>query len=361
VLARSGAGSNIRLETGPPPTRLPSELLARTLFTGVDATDVEVVEGGYGMPPPGASELVLGHECLAEVVEAPPASGLAAGDRIVPLVRHGCDRCLECLRGVPDMCTTNGYREHGIKELDGFMRDFWTDIPQAVVRAPADLGHFAVLTEPLSIVVKGFEEMSRFEERVPGFNPSDGFSGRRALVAGTGSLGSLAAFLLRLHGCEVTALDRSGEGTRSAKLLRSIGVEHVNTRSEDIGEIAKQRDGFDIIFEATGAPTLTFELAETLAKNGMLCLLGVPSKAATVELAAGELMKRMVLGNQIIFGSVNSNRLHFEHALEYLAAFLSEWPQAFPSVITHVFKVGEIEEALVGRYPDAIKRVVQWD
>ena len=42
-------------------------------------TDGEIVRGEYGWPPPGEERLVLGHESLGRVLEAPEGSGLRGG------------------------------------------------------------------------------------------------------------------------------------------------------------------------------------------------------------------------------------------------------------------------------------------
>ena len=48
------------------------DLLVQTLAVGVCGTDLEIVGGGYGWAPPGRERLVLGHESLGRVLEAPP-------------------------------------------------------------------------------------------------------------------------------------------------------------------------------------------------------------------------------------------------------------------------------------------------
>src|SRR5215470_9439262 len=49
-----------------------SEVLLRTVEVGICGTDREICSFEYGTPPPGATELVLGHEALTEVVETGP-------------------------------------------------------------------------------------------------------------------------------------------------------------------------------------------------------------------------------------------------------------------------------------------------
>lgn len=67
----------------PETPRCDGSLLARTRLIGMCGTDVEIAVDGYGVPPPGQARLVLGHESLGEVLEAPEGSGFAPGDLLV--------------------------------------------------------------------------------------------------------------------------------------------------------------------------------------------------------------------------------------------------------------------------------------
>ncbi|MEU2056363.1 alcohol dehydrogenase catalytic domain-containing protein [Streptomyces bungoensis] len=63
-------------------------LLVEGRLLGICGTDVDIVDGGYGTPPPGRDRLVIGHESLGEVVEAPGGSGFAPGDLVAGIVRR---------------------------------------------------------------------------------------------------------------------------------------------------------------------------------------------------------------------------------------------------------------------------------
>lgn len=343
------------------PTRGAADALVRTLITGIDGTDEEIVQGRSGEPPPGEDVLVLGHECLGEVLEAPPHSPFEPGDLVVPLVRHGCGTCGACRYGAPDLCPHEDYVEHGIKGLHGFMRDLWTDDPQTLVKAPLQLGRLAVLTEPLSIVVKAVEHARHIQRRIPWFDDEGGFRRQRALLAGTGSLGSLGAFLLRLEGMDVWAMDRHGDETSVAHLLRDIGVEHVNARTEDVGALAEELGGFDLVIEATGVPQVVFQVLPGLASNGVMAMLGVPPEKPAFRVEGDTIMKRMVTRNQTLFGSVNSNRRHFEMAMEALLAARSRWGRTIERVMSDVFLPEEHRQAFDASHPDLIKKFIQWD
>jgi threonine dehydrogenase-like Zn-dependent dehydrogenase len=63
-------------------------VLVATRSVGICGTDHELLAGEHGRAPAGESRLVLGHESLGEVLEAPPDSGLRAGDGVVGIVRR---------------------------------------------------------------------------------------------------------------------------------------------------------------------------------------------------------------------------------------------------------------------------------
>src|SRR5580658_9963127 len=115
----------------PEPPESDGPILVETLAVGICGTDIEILSGAYGWAPPGHQRLVLGHESLGRVLEAPAGSGFTAGDLVVGIVRRPDPvPCYACAIGQWDDCRNGQYTEHGIKELDGFMREHY--------RAPAD-------------------------------------------------------------------------------------------------------------------------------------------------------------------------------------------------------------------------------
>ena len=77
-----------RVEDVPEPPLSDGAVLVRARALGVCGTDREIVSGEYGWAPPGASRLVIGHESLGEVREAPTGCGFAVGDLVVGIVRR---------------------------------------------------------------------------------------------------------------------------------------------------------------------------------------------------------------------------------------------------------------------------------
>src|ERR671919_2714023 len=145
--------ASARLADVPEPEPSEGSILVEAVAVGVDGTDQEIIEGAYGWAPPGKDRLVLGHESLGRVLEAPTDSGFDAGDLVVGIVRHPDPvPCINCAVGEWDMCRNGRYTEHGIKERDGFIRERYRLQSAMTVKVDPDLERLAVLTEPTSVV-----------------------------------------------------------------------------------------------------------------------------------------------------------------------------------------------------------------
>src|SRR5919201_5097049 len=185
ITVRPGEAGSVRLEdvAEPPPEDGP--VLVETLAVGVCGTDLEIVAGEYGWPPPGRQRLVLGHESLGRVVAADDGA-LRPGDLVVGIVREP-DRVPSesCAAGEWDMCRNGRYTEHGIKALDGFGAEWFRLAPEFVVRVDPALGQLGVLLEPTSVVAKAWEHTERIGRRAH-------WEPQSVLVTGAGPIGLLA-------------------------------------------------------------------------------------------------------------------------------------------------------------------------
>ena len=79
ITAVPGQRGTVSIEDVPAPAKEDGALLVRGLGMGVCGTDREIAEGGYGEAPAGESKLIIGHESLGEVLEAPAGSDFQTG------------------------------------------------------------------------------------------------------------------------------------------------------------------------------------------------------------------------------------------------------------------------------------------
>jgi threonine dehydrogenase-like Zn-dependent dehydrogenase len=325
----------------PEPTSADGSVLVQAVATGVCGTDREIVEGAYGAPPPGRDRLVLGHESLGRVMEAPPGSGIGQGDLVAGIVRHPDPvPCPNCAVGEWDMCRNGRYTEHGIKGRDGFMAERWRESPDHVVAVDAGLGIAGVLMEPTSVVAKAWEHVDRIGARAR-------WEPRSALITGAGPIGLLAALLGAQRGLEVHVVDRNTEGPKPA-LVRDLGATH----HPDLGDAPT----VDVAIDATGAGRVIAGVLERVARNGVLCLTGIGG-GGTLELPAELLTRDLVLRNVAVFGSVNANRRHWQQAADALAGADRRWLER---LVTRRVPVDRWAEALERR-DDDVKAVIEFE
>jgi threonine dehydrogenase-like Zn-dependent dehydrogenase len=325
----------------PPPEEGP--VLVETLAVGICGTDLEIANGEYGWAPPGHQRLVLGHESLGRVVQAPEDGALKPGDLVVGIVRQPDPvPCESCAAGEWDMCRNGRYREHGIKELDGFMRERYRIDPRYTVKLDPSLARTGVLLEPTSVVAKAWEQIDRIASRAV-------WQPRVALVTGAGPIGLLATLLGVQRGLEVHVLDRVATGPKP-KLVADLGATYHTGTVVDAGPQA------DVVVECTGVGQLVFDAMDKAAPDGIVCLSGVSPAGRTLTIDAGALNRELVLQNDVVFGTVNANRRHYEAA----AAALVEADQAWlERLISRRVGVEEWAEAMQRR-PDDVKTVIDF-
>jgi threonine dehydrogenase-like Zn-dependent dehydrogenase len=168
-----------------------------------------------------------------------------------------------------------------------------------------------VLLEPTSIVAKAWMEIERFEDR-------DAEKPKVALVTGAGPVGLLAALIGVQRGLEVHVLDQVTGGPKP-ELVHDLGAHYHSDGIENIGVDP------DIAVECTGVAPVVLGAIEVVRPNGITCLTGVSSPGRRRSVDLGGLNRELVLENNLVFGSVNANRSHWEAAAKALADADRSW------------------------------------
>jgi glucose 1-dehydrogenase len=309
-----GSAGSLAVQDVDDPSPGAGELLVDGLAVGVCGTDREISAGEFGEAPPGRERLVLGHESLGRVREAPDGSGFSPGDLVVGVVRRpDPEPCGACAHGAFDMCRNGRYTERGIKAVDGYASQSWALDPDFAVRLPPGLGDAGVLVEPTSVVAKAWDEIEQIGNR-------SWFAPERVLVTGAGPIGLLAAMLGRQRGLDVHVLDRVRTGPKP-DLVDALGASY----HCDGFDAAVAGGAPDVVIEATGAAPLVLAAMESTASYGIVCLTGVSTPGRETTVDAGALNRALVLENDVVFGSVNANLRHYQLAVDALTAGDADW------------------------------------
>jgi threonine dehydrogenase-like Zn-dependent dehydrogenase len=138
------------------------------------------------------------------------------------------------------------------------------------------------------------------------------------LVTGAGPIGLLAAMMARQRGFELDVLDLATDGPKP-QLVRDLGGHYHTGKVADLPHLP------DITIECTGAPAVVLDVMRLNSPCGIVCLAGVSSGGRTLPLDVGGLNQSLVLENDVIFGTVNANRRHYEAAAKSLAEADRSW------------------------------------
>jgi threonine dehydrogenase-like Zn-dependent dehydrogenase len=342
LTVQPGKSNSIRLEDVSAPPQSDGTVLVRALALGICGTDREIIAGHYGWTPVGQERLIIGHESLGRVEDAPAGCGIKPGDLVAGIVRRPDPvPCPACAAGEWDMCRNGRYTERGIKQRNGYGSEHFRVEPDFLIAIDPSLDALGVLLEPASVVAKAWEQVMRIGARGAAWQP------QVALITGAGPVGLLAALIGAQRGLEMHVLDRMREGVKP-DLVRALGATY---HSGDLGALKP-----DVVIECTGAGSVVLDVIGRTAPDGIVCLAGVSSGGHKINFDVGDLNRDIVLENHVVFGSVNANRRHYHAAAEALAEADKTW---LGRLITRRVPLSRWHEAFEQRSGD-IKVVVDF-
>jgi glucose 1-dehydrogenase len=340
-----GVAGSARLEAVPEPPLSDGGLLVRTLALGVCGTDREIISGEYGWAPAGETRLILGHESLGVVEDAPRGAEFSVGDLVVGIVRRPDPApCRACAVGEWDMCLNGDYTERGIKQRNGYGAERFRLEPDFAIRIDPTLGVLGVLLEPASVLAKAWDHIEKIGARSRAWPP------KTLMVTGAGPIGLLAALMGAARGLSVHVLNRHDSPLKS-KLVQDLGgTFHVD------GIAAIDRVEPDVLIECTGAPQLIRDILGRSTPGEIICLTGVTAPGHGFDFDVGRYNRNLVLDNNVVFGTVNANRRHYQMAAAALKDANKDW---LGRLITRRVAIDRWPEALQSQ-PEDIKVIIEF-
>jgi threonine dehydrogenase-like Zn-dependent dehydrogenase len=336
IAVTPGKPDSVHLAELPMPTvkEIPNGrgVLVRVLRVGVDGTDKEINAAEYGAAPDGYNFLAIGHEGFGQVeAVGPNVTEVKPGDYVVATVRRPGKSIYDVI-GTNDMTTDDTYFERGINLRHGYLTEYYVDDAEFIVKVPQGLKCVGVLLEPMTVVEKGIHQAYEIQRRLRVWHP------KKAAVMGAGTIGLLAALVLRLRGMDVTVFGKAPKPYLNSDLIEAVGARYVTTDDLPVIDGAKKFGPFDLIFEATGYSPIVFESMQALGKNGVLVLSSVTGGDRTVEVPADKINLEFVLGNKVMVGTVNANREYFEMGVRDMSQAEAEYPGWLKRLLTHPVK-----------------------
>ena len=327
IVVKPGVKDSIHMRDMPDPKLKADHVAVRMMRVGLCGTDAEINHGLYGKAPEGEEYLILGHENFGVVEEVgKKVKGFKAGDLVVSTVRRPCT-CHTCRAGENDMCQAGAYQERGIMGRHGFMAQYYVESPQWLNKIPKAVAEIGVLLEPMSVVQKGIDHAYLLQQRFE-WKPKTG------LVLGAGPIGLLAAAVMRVRGLDVHVVGREADNDLRAQLAKKIGATYHTVVNKSVLDVEKEIPPIDLAIEATGVASVAFHGMQVLGPNGVLCLLSVTGGSKSADQPIDKINQQLVLGNQVVFGSVNANPRHFAMGVKDFTVIEKKWPGVLKQLIT---------------------------
>ena len=308
-------------------------MLVKVLRVGVDGTDREINAAEYGAPPEGYDFLVIGHEGFGQVVEVGPnVTEVAPGDYVVATVRRPGHSIYDLI-GTNDMTTDDTYYERGINLRHGYLTEHYVDDAEFIVKVPQGLKDVGVLLEPTTVVEKGIAQAYEIQRRLRVWHP------KRAAVLGAGTIGLLAALVLRLRGIDVTVFGLTRKPYLNADLLEAIGARYESTADLSVldGSRPVRSVGPDLRGDRLLADRVRGDAGARQERRA-----GAGQRDRRRAHGRGRRPTRstsaFVLGNKVMVGTVNANREYFELGVRDLAQAEAEYPGWLARLLTHPVK-----------------------
>jgi len=199
------------------------------------------------------------------------------------------------------------------------------------------------------VAEKALAQLQAVASRLPGHGGARLGEGQSAVVLGAGPVALLGAMALLVEGYAVTVWSRSPAPNPKAELVVRLGATYLSSQEVSVEELRARTGGVDVVYEAAGAAGAAFELLPVLGPNGVFVFTGVAAPSPPQAVDVSGLNRALVLGNQVVLGTVNAGYDDYASAISHLADFRARWGTAVDDVVTARHPVAGAPALLAGR------------
>jgi len=297
---------DLRVEDFALPTLAPGMVLVRNRKVGICGSDLHYFHHGFCAAFVPDRPFILGHEVAGEVYAvAPDVTAVKLGQRVALNPARSCGLCSYCKTGRINLCpstimlgsaSTTPPTNGGLAALVTVRADQCHLLP---IEIDDTLG---AMIEPLAVALHAVKRAA----------PIDG---KRVLITGAGAIGLFAGLTARAFGAlPVAVSDLVPE--RRAKAIE-LGLDAaLDPAALNFAAAAADLapDGFDIVFEASGAPPALRATFDLVRPGGTIVQIG------TLGTADIPLPANLVMNREINFiGSLRYGDV-FDEAIRLVAA-----------------------------------------
>ncbi|KAL5481092.1 hypothetical protein ACEPAI_10033 [Sanghuangporus weigelae] len=345
--------SVLRLDSRPLWPPAPGEASIALGPTGLCGSDLHYYTHGRNGDFALRAPLVLGHEAAGTVTAlGPGVTNLRVGQRVAVECGVMCGDCNKCKEGRYNLCKGMRFASSAktFPHLDGTLQERMNHPAHLLHPIPENVSlELAALAEPLSVLIHAARRV--------GLSSSSSTSPKTVLVFGVGAIGLLACTLARARGAtRVVALDINQQRLAFAQsngLADATYCLPLSNKTKSAGATQEEKllaakenimaalqhfdapDGFDVVFECTGAEPCIQMSIHACATGGRIMLIGMGTSNITLPLSAAATREVDILGS---FRYANT----YPEALQLLA---SGELRGIEKLVTHRYRLEDAKEA----------------
>jgi 2-desacetyl-2-hydroxyethyl bacteriochlorophyllide A dehydrogenase len=276
---------DIRIEPYRQPELHPGMVLLRPRRVGICGTDLHYYEHGYNATFIPDRPFILGHELTAEVAAvAPGVDAVKVGQRVTVNPARACGFCAYCKGGQINLCrkTIMLGSASTTPPTDGALAEFVTVRADQCHLLPDDMDDgIGAMMEPLSVALHAVKRAGTV-------------SGKRVLVTGGGTIGLLVAMTARAFGAVPVAVSDIVAARRNKAIELGADVA-LDPTAHDLRHQVQELTGlgFDMVFEASGAPPALRAAFDLVRPGGTIVQIGTVG-TADIPIPVNQLMVREI-------------------------------------------------------------------
>jgi len=276
---------DIRIEPYRQPELHPGMVLLRPRRVGICGTDLHYYEHGHNATFVPDRPFILGHEFTAEVAAvAPGVDAVKVGQRVTVNPARACGFCAYCKGGQINLCrkTIMLGSASTTPPTDGALAEFVTVRADQCHLLPDDMDDgIGAMMEPLSVALHAVKRAGTV-------------SGKRVLVTGGGTIGLLVAMTARAFGAVPVAVSDIVAARRNKAIELGADVA-LDPTAHDLRHQVQELTGlgFDMVFEASGAPPALRAAFDLVRPGGTIVQIGTVG-TADIPIPVNQLMVREI-------------------------------------------------------------------
>jgi len=276
---------DIRLEPLPVPEVTPGMVLIRNRRVGICGSDLHYYAHGKCAAFIPDRPFALGHELSGEIAHlGDNVTGWTPGQRVTVNPARSCGFCRDCKQGRPNLCpniimlgsaSTTPPTNGALAEYTLVRADQLHALPEKM-----DDG-LAAMLEPFAV---GLHAVKR----------AGAVSGKTVLVTGGGTIGLLTALAARAYGATLVVVSDPVNSRRTTAMAWCADAVMDPVSADAVNAALDLTDGgFDVIFEASGAPPALRQAFDLVRRGGTLVQIGTLG-TEDVPLPANAVMNREI-------------------------------------------------------------------